>query len=117
MRTKLTMFIPSAKSWAVHRDENQDPRRRVEPEGEADTEPVDEAVDREPGRAQGSDLMVRAGLLRVVAVMQDQQALDQEEREEADAHQGRGRRCVADCVDRLWQHVATAPPRRDHLCP
>ena len=54
-------------------------------EGEADPEPVDQAVDREAGRAERADPMVRPGLVRLVAVMKDEDALSHEEEEEAGA--------------------------------
>ena len=37
----------------------------------------------QPGRAENADLLVCAGLLRVVAVMQDERALGEEEEEES----------------------------------
>ena len=57
-----------------------------------------------PSGAENPDVVVRAGLRRFVAVMQDQRALGEEESEEADAHAGRPFG-VADVVDRLRQHV------------
>jgi hypothetical protein len=87
------------------RDEHEHAGRRIEPERKPDLRPVDKAVDREAGGAERPHLMVRPRLLRVVAVVQHQQPLDQEEGEEAGADQGRGRLGVADRVDRLGQHV------------
>ena len=55
-------------------DEDEHAGRRVEAEREPDPEPVDEAVDREPEGAERADLGVGAGLLGVVAVMQDEHA-------------------------------------------
>ena len=42
-----------------HGDEDEDARRGVDAEREADPEPVDEAVQREAGGPQGADLGVR----------------------------------------------------------
>ena len=50
-------------------------------------EPVDEAVHGEAERPGHADLMVRARLLGVVAVVQDEHALEQEEAEEPGADQ------------------------------
>ena len=54
------------------REEDEEARCRVELEGQPDAEAVDEAVQREPGRAEGADLRVRLRLLRLVAMMQDE---------------------------------------------
>ena len=53
------------------REEDEEAGCRVELEGQPDSEAVDEAVQREPGCAEGADLRVRLRLLRLVAMMQD----------------------------------------------
>ena len=68
---------------ADDRDEDEEPGRRVESEGEPDPEPVDEAVDREPEGAEDPDARVCARLLGLVAMVQHERALGEEEAEEA----------------------------------
>ena len=55
---------------------------------------------------------MRASLVRVVAMVQDEQPLDQEEREEADPDQRRDPSGVAHVVDRLRKDVEQRD--RDH---
>ena len=59
--------------------EDEQARRRADVEGKADAEAVDEAVQREAGRAEGADPGMGARLLRLVAVVQDEHALDQKD--------------------------------------
>ena len=64
---------------ADHGDEDEHPGGGVEPEREPDPEPVDEAVDREAERAEDADLGVGASVLGVVAVVENEDALGDEE--------------------------------------
>ena len=92
----------------------------VEAEGEADPEPVDEAVDREAERAENPDAVVGAGLVGVVAVVEDQRPLGEEEGEEADRDEGGRPARVADVFDPLGEDVEErdgdddAAGQRDH---
>src|SRR6266542_3992631 len=76
-----------------------------EHEGEADAEPVDEAVDRETESAKVPDLVVRPRLLGRVAVVQDEESLDQEPAEEARADQSGHDLRVPDVVHRLGEDI------------
>ena len=60
---------------------------------------------REPGRSQHAHLFVRAGLLRLVAVMEDDQPLGEEEQEESCADERADAGRVSDRVDRFGQNV------------
>ena len=77
-------------------DEDEESGGRVEAEGEADPEAVDEAVDGEAERSEDPDPLVGARLLWVVAVVQHERPLGEEEGEEADRHEGRRPARVAD---------------------
>ena len=90
---------------ADDRDEDEDAGRRVEAEGEPDAEPVDEAVQREAGGAERSDLRVRPRLLGLVAVVQDERALGEEEEEEAAADEEADALRIVDRLDRLGEDV------------
>ncbi len=74
--------------------------------------PVDEAVHRQPGRSERAYLCVGLGLLGLVAVMKNDEALGQEEEEEADADERRHEVGVVHRVDRLGQNVEERD--RDH---
>src|SRR6185437_6730299 len=95
------------------RDEDEQARARAEVEREPDAEPVDEAVNREPGGAEDTDVVVRPRLLLVVAVVQYQPALREEERQEACADEPGGAPRIADRVDRLGEDVEQRD-RHDH---
>ena len=90
---------------ADHGHEDDQAGGGVHVEGEPDAEPVDEAVDREPGRPDRPHLGVRAGLLRVVPVVEHERALGEEEGEEAGADEGADAARAAERLDRLGQHV------------
>jgi len=51
-------------------------------EGKADPEPVQEAVQREAGRAERADARVRPRLLGLVAMVEDEDAFHEEEADE-----------------------------------
>ncbi len=87
------------------REEDEQPRRGVEVEREADAEPVHEAVEREARRAERAHRGVRARLLLLVAVVEDEHALGQEEEQEARAGDGGRAPGAADRVERLGQDV------------
>jgi hypothetical protein len=62
-------------------------------------------MQRETAGPERPDLRVGPGLLRLVAVVQHEQPLCKEEREEARAHECRHAAGVVHRVDRLRQHV------------
>ena len=76
LSTKLTVLRPSAKSWLTTARKTSRPVAVSSAEGEADPEPVGEAVQGEPERAQRADAVVGTGIDRVVAVVQDQRPLE-----------------------------------------
>jgi hypothetical protein len=63
-----------------------------------------------------------ARLLGLVPVMQDEEPLGEEERQETDAHEGGHPARIVDRVDRLWEHVEEgdgdddAPGQCDRRC-
>src|SRR5205809_183097 len=70
---------PVREIVADDRDEDEQPGRSADMEGEADAESVDEAVDREAGRANRADSGMRPRLLGLVTVVEDEEALRDEE--------------------------------------
>ena len=86
-------------------DEDEQPRLGREPEREPDPEAVDEAVHREAGRAEHADLGMRVDVRVVVAVVEHERALGEEEEDEAGAHEGAHQLRVVDRLDRLRQDV------------
>ena len=74
-------------------------------EGQSDPEPVDEAVKRKARGAERADLCVGPRLLGLVAVVQDDQPLGEEEREKAHADEPCDALGVVHRLDRLRQHV------------
>ena len=103
---------PVGEVVADHGDEDEHAGQGVDAEREADPEPVDEAVHRERGRAERADAMVRPGLVRVVAVVQHERALEEEEREEAGRDERR--HACASCRSRRSPRAGRrrARPRR-----
>ena len=59
----------------------------------------------ESGRAEGTDARVRLRLVGLIAMVEDEQPLDQEEAEKACTDQRSDATRVADRVHRLGQHV------------
>ena len=90
---------------ADHGDEDEHARQRVDTEREADAEAVNEAVDRQGSRAEGADPPVRACLVGVVAVVQHEASLEEEEHQEPRGDERRDPAGVVDALDRLWEHV------------
>src|SRR5436305_781488 len=76
---------PVGEVMADDGKKDQQPRRRADLEGEADSEPVDQAVHREAGGAERPDVCMCARLLGLVAVVEDEYALSEEERQKSDA--------------------------------
>ena len=102
---KLTVFIPSAKSCERTATNTRSPVVVFEAERQADAEAVDEAVQREPRGAQGSDLRMSARLLGLVAMVEDESPLGEEEEEEAGADERADAVRVPDCLEGLGQDV------------
>ena len=88
-----------------HRDEDEQPGLRREPERQPDPEAVDEAVHGEAGRAERADLGVRVDVRVVVAVMEDERPLGEEEEDEAGPDERPDELRVVDRLDRLRQHI------------
>ena len=88
-----------------HGDEDEQPGLGREPEREPDPEAVDEAVQREAGRTERADLRVGVDVRVVVAVMEDERALGEEEEDEAGADEHADAVRVVDRLDRLRQHL------------
>src|SRR5581483_1082662 len=84
---------------------DEQPGSGVQAEREPDRQAVEKAVRRQAGGPERADARVRPRLLRLVTVVEDEQALGEEEREEARADERRHPTRVADRVDRLRQHV------------
>ena len=94
-------------------DEHEHSRRRVQAEGQPDSEAVDEAVKREACCAQHSHLFMCASLLGLVAVVEDEQPLGQEEEKKACTDECADAFRVPDCVDRLREHVEESDSQDD----
>ena len=88
-----------------HGDEDEQARLGREPEREPDPEAVDEAVQREAGRSERADLGVGVDVLVVVAVVEDERSLGEEEEHEAGADEQPDPVRVVDRLDRLRQHL------------
>ena len=94
-------------------DEHEDAGRRVQAEGEPDAQAVDEAVHGKTRGSQHSYLFVRAGLLRLIAVMEDERPLGEEEEQEARSDERAHASRVVDRVDRLGQNVEQSHSEND----
>ena len=111
---------PVGEVVADHREEHEQPGRRVHVEREADPEPVQEAVEREAGRAERADARVRPRLLGLVAVVEDEHAFDEEEADEPGTDERHHAARRVDQVERLRQDVEErdrdddAAGERDH---
>ena len=88
-----------------HGEEDEQPGLGREAEREPDPEPVDEAVQRQPGRAKSADLGVRVDVLCVVSVVEDERPLGDEEEDEAGADEEPEQLRVIQRLGRFGQHL------------
>ena len=102
---KLDRVEPVGEVVADDRKEDDEARRVRDVEGEADPEPVEEAVYRERRGAEGADGGMGVHLLVVVPVVQHERPLGEEEPEEARADEPGDMLGVAEILDRLRQDV------------
>ena len=95
-----------------HCEEDEYTRRGVDAERDPDAQAVDERVDRDCAGSERADVSVSARLLGVVAVVEDQEPLGEEEADEPGADEHPHALRVVEDLDRLRQDVEQARPRR-----